>query len=359
MDINEINILWLDLFEFLTYSKKLKLVTLAYNQDIRKIFLSNQEIKTILTNEEINKMSLCLHDEYLNRFLQQYKQLNIETITFYDNRYPFMLKEINSPPLCLYCKGNIQLLNTTCVAVVGTRKPTEYGVVVTKQFAKELVEADVTLVSGLASGVDSITHKIALENNGKTIAVIAGGINHIYPATNANLAKQIAENNLIISENNPNVKPLAYFFPIRNRIIAGLSKGVLVTEAGEKSGSMHTYNYAVEFNREVFAVPGRINSPMSKGTNSIIKSLQGSITLSADDILTTLHIEKQKNEKKSAVQLDINQQIVLDYIQTEKKSFQEILEHTKLSAKDLNAMLLELEVTGLITKLANNSYIKS
>ena len=359
MNINDLNILWLDLFEALTYTKKLKLLNISKNKNLREIFLNNSEIKEVLSQEEFNKMSLCLHDEFLNRFLTQYKQENIECITFNDKRYPFLLKEIASPPLCLYCKGNIQLLNTTCIAIVGTRKPTEYGIITTKQYAKELAEADVTVVSGMASGVDSIAHREVIENHGKTIAVIAGGFNHIYPASNYNLFKQLTENNLVISEYCPNIKPLSYYFPVRNRIIAGLSKGVIITEAGEKSGALHTFNYALDFNREVFAVPGRINSPMSKGTNAIIKSLQGIVSLSPEDVLTSLNIQKQKNEKISAVQLDINAQIVIEYIMAEKKSFQQILDFTHLPAKELNAILIELEMSGLVTKLANNSYIKS
>lgn len=359
MNINDLNILWLDLFEALTYTKKLKLLNISKDKNLREIFLTNLEVKEVLTNEEFSKMSLCLHDEFLNRFLNEYNRDNVECVTFNDTRYPFLLKEIASPPLCLYCKGNLQLLETQCVAIVGTRKPTEYGIITTKQYAKEFSEANVTVVSGMASGVDSVAHREVLENNGKTIAVIAGGFNHIYPASNFNLFKQLVENNLVISEYNPNIKPLSYYFPVRNRIIAGLSKGIVITEAGEKSGALHTFNYALDFNREVFALPGRINSPTSVGTNAIIKSLQGSITLKPEDVLTSLNIQKQKNEKISAVQLDINAQIVIDYIVAEKKSFQQILDYTHIPAKELNAILIELEMNGLITKLANNSYIKS
>ena len=165
--------------------------------------------------------------------------------------------------------------------------------------------------------------------------------------------------NLIISEHNPNVVPMAYMFPIRNRIISGLSKGIIVPEAGEKSGSMKTVDYALEFNRDIFVVPGKINSPMSKGTNMLIKSLQGSIALSADDILENYNINSDKNEKKLSVQLDMDVQIVLNYIQTEKKTFQELVDLTKLPAQTLNTMLMELEMTGVVIKLANNSYIMS
>ena len=360
MTIQDKNILWLDLFEFLTYQKKIKLLeTIEKGIDIRQCFLSNAKIKEILTNEEFNKMALCLHEEFLAIRLKKYEEDNIVCITFYNEKYPYLLKEISSPPLCLYCKGNVQLLNTTSVGIVGSRKPTEYGVIVTKQYAKELVEADVTIVSGMASGVDTIAHKTAMDNQCKTIAVLAGGFNYIYPASNFALFKELTKNNLVVSEHNPNIKPEAYYFPIRNRIIAGLSKGVLVTEVGEKSGSLHTINYATVFNREIFAVPGKINSPMSKGTNAIIQNLQGCITLSPDDMLAALNIKKQNNETNSSIQLDINSQLVLDYIQTEKHTFQEIADHTNLPVQELNTILIELELDGLVIKFANNSYVKA
>ena len=357
------NILWLDLFEFLTYSKKMKLLEIAGRKnDIRKIFLNNPKILQVVSQEEYNKMALCLEEQFLNIRLNEYEKKNIKTITFFDEEYPYLLKEIDTPPLCLYCKGNTQLLSTFCVGIVGSRRPTEYGIITTKQFAKELIKADVTIVSGLAAGVDAIAHRTALEERGKTIAVMAGGFDHIYPASNSSLAREMIENNLIVTEYTPSTKPNAYNFPVRNRIIAGLSKGVLVTEAGEKSGSLHTINYAIDYNREIFAIPGRINAEMSKGTNAVIKKYASSIVLSPDDILETFNLKdiaEQKNAKNFGVQLDITVKSVIDYIQTEKKTFQEILDHTKLSTKELNAILIELEMSGLVTKLANNSYILS
>ena len=286
------NILWLDLFDFLSYGKKIKLLeSIKKTENLREKFLQTQAIKEVLTNEEFNKMALCLSDEYLNRYLREYEQKNVQLITYNNPNYPYILKEISTPPLCLYCKGDVSLLSSQCFAVVGTRKPTDYGIVVGKQYCKELALSNITIVSGLATGIDSVAHKTALENNGKTIAVLAGGLNHIYPQTNYNLAKTIEEKGLLISEYPPNTKPLSYYFPVRNRIIAGLSKGVLVPEMGEKSGSMHTINYAIEFNREIFVVPGKINSPMSKGSNELIKNLQGVISTSPDDVLKILNVQ--------------------------------------------------------------------
>lgn len=356
MTIEDKNILWLDLFDFLAYGKKIKLLSIIEkSENLREVFLKNPKIKEVLSNQEFNKMALCLSEEYLNNHLKKYEDEKVITITFNNSNYPYLLREISTPPLCLYCKGNIQLLNSFCIGVVGTRKPTDYGVVVTKQYCKELVKADVTIVSGMAVGIDSVAHKTAIEEKGQTIAVLAGGFNNIYPLTNLNLARRIAENNLLISEYPPDAKPLAYYFPIRNRIIAGLSKGVFVPEMGEKSGSMHTVNYALEFNREVFVVPGKINSPMSKGANLLIKNLQGCITTEPEDILNCYSLNA--DNKNATVQLDLNSQMILNFITSEKKTYQEILEYTKLPANELNTLLITLEMEGFLIKLANNSYV--
>ena len=356
MKNEDLNIIWLDLFENLSYSKKIKLLSLVEKgESLREKFLKNPEIAQTLSKQEFAKMALCLSDEFLMRHIRSYQEDNIEIITFNNEKYPYMLREISSPPLCLYCKGNTQLLNTFCFGVVGTRKPTEYGVVVTKQYCKALCAVNITIVSGLAVGIDSVAHKTALEEKGNTIAVLASGFKHIYPSINNTLANKIAENNLLISEYPPNIKPQTYYFPVRNRIIAGLSKGVLVPEMSEKSGTMHTINYALENNRELFVVPGKINSEMSKGTNMLIKTLQASITTQPDDILEAFHI-KNITEKANK-QVDIISQLILEFLKTEKHSFQEILEHTSLPANELNVSLMMLEMEGLILKVANNSYI--
>ena len=360
MTVDEKNIVWLDLFPFLTYHKKVKILeSFKAGEDIRSKFRSNPILNTILAEEEYNKMCALLDPSYLDNAIQKFTRDNIIIVTKYDPRYPELLKEIPNAPLCLYCKGNIQLLNTFSIGVVGTRHPSEYGIVVTKQYVKAMCDSDVTIVSGLASGVDTIAHRTALENNGKTIAVLAGGLYHIYPAFNINLAKQMTENNLILSENSPDTTPQSYLFPIRNRIIAGLSRGVLITEAGQKSGSLHTANYANDYNRDVFAVPGRINSPMSSGTNQLIKELSAHITTSPDDIINSFQLNTKKSEDNSAIQLDIREQSILNYIRTEKKTFQELADYTGIKASELNAIMLELEMNGLVTKLANNSYIMS
>ena len=253
--------------------------------------------------------------------------------------------------------GNIQLLNTTSCAIVGTRKPTDYGKVNTIQFAKSLANLGVCIISGLASGIDTIAHETVLAENGATIAVIAGGFDHIYPATNKSLFKVMTQNNLVISESKPDIFPQAYMFPIRNRIIAGLSRAVFIPEAGKRSGALHTKNYALEYGREVFALPGKINSPESEGTNAIIKECQASLCLSVDDIITFLGVQDKNNFKKPAFQLDIIEQSILNYILADKKSYQEIVDYTNLSPRELNTVLFNMQIKGYIEKLAGNNYI--
>ncbi len=359
MEVYDKNIVWLDMFPFLSYAKKVKLLSIfAVDKYICDNFTNNARVKDILTEEEILKMSAFLGEDKFDAYISAMEKQNIQLITIHNNNYPATLKDTNEPPLCLYCKGNLALLNTPCVAVVGSRKITDYGIVVTKQYVKELVAANFTIVSGLAAGVDSVAHRTALEEQGNTIAVLAGGLNHIYPASNFNLAKKLTENNLIITENAPDILPLAYHFPIRNRIIAGLSRAVLITEAGEKSGALYTKEYALNYGRDIFAIPGKITAETSMGTNKVIFDYPTSITLSPDDMLTRLGVDK-KIQKTTSIQLDINQQLVLNYITADKKTFQEILDYTHIPASELNGILLGMEMEGIITKLANNSYIKS
>ena len=365
MTVDEKNIVWLDLFPFLTYHKKVKILeSFKAGEDIRSKFRSNPILNTILAEEEYNKMCALLDPSYLDNAIQKFTRDNIIIVTKYDPRYPELLKEIPNAPLCLYCKGNIQLLNTFSIGVVGTRHPSEYGIVVTKQYVKELCDSDVTIVSGLASGVDTIAHRTALENNGKTIAVLAGGLYHIYPAFNINLAKQMTENNLILSENSPDTTPQSSLFPIRNRIIAGLSDGILVTEAGKDSGALYTVNFALDMGKDIFALPGNCNSSASEGTNHLIKQFYSCCVTRPEEIIETMSKNYQNCDKTASKQaksdvkftLKPEELMILEFVSTEDKHFDEILEKTNLDAKKLIGLLTTMEIRGLIKKLPSNYY---
>ena len=201
---------------------------------------------------------------------QTLKNMNIGILCLSDPNYPHLLKEIHSPPPLLYYKGNLYLLKNDCLAVVGTRTPSPYGKDVTTHFVTEL-STHFTIVSGLASGVDGIAHKIALKSAKSTIAVIGTGLNVIYPSDHTALTKNIHQNGLVLSEFPLHTKGFAQHFPQRNRIISGLSKGTLICEGKHKSGSLITANFANEQNRDVFAIPGSIFSALSEGPNRLIQ----------------------------------------------------------------------------------------
>lgn len=353
-------LVWLDNFDFMTYRKKEKLLSLYDNiEDVfNKDNLKNnkEEITKILTEEEYNLLYSDVTETKVNIIFDNLKRLGIEYITINSNKYPISLKNIDIPPFVLYYKGNIDLLKTNCFAVVGSRQITNYGKLVTEKFTQDLVKADFTIVSGLASGVDTVAHLTTLNNKGKTIAVLAGGLDSIYPSTNTNLSKQIIENNgLLITETKPGKKTESYMFPIRNRIIAGLSKGILVTEAKEKSGVIHTKNYALEYGKDVFAVPGSILTLTSVGTNRMIVNGQAKAVISSEDILEEYNISLQKKVKE-VYNFSIDESLIINCLMSGEKSFQELADNTKLPIKTLNSLLTTLSIRGIIKKLAGNIY---
>ncbi|SFA74236.1 MULTISPECIES: DNA-processing protein DprA [unclassified Bacillus (in: firmicutes)] len=220
--------------------------------------------------------------------MRQYETNAIKVITIFDKEYPPALKEIYQPPWALFAKGNIELLKLEPkLAVVGSRQATQYGKNAIRLLFPDLIERGIVIVSGLAKGIDAIAHECTLRNGGQTIAVIAGGFYHIYPKENLSLAMELMKTHLVISEYPPDTKPSKWHFPMRNRIISGLSKGTLIIEAKRKSGSLITANYAVNEGREVFSLPGSIFNPFSNGTNELIQ--QGAkLVTTAEDILVEI-----------------------------------------------------------------------
>lgn len=280
---------WLSLIQGLGSKKILKLLE-KYNTPDKIYNLSKEELLKIdfigenLANKIIDnslKISLLEHLEYMEKN-------NIEIISIFDIRYPKILKEIYDPPICLYVKGNSQVLNGINLAIVGCRKSTGYGEKAAYYFSYNLSKAGFNIVSGLAKGIDSYSHIGTLAAKGKTIAVIGSGLDNIYPKENIELAnKIIKQDGLIITEYPLGTTPKKNNFPARNRIISGLSKAVIVIEAKAKSGTLITADFALEQGRDVFAVPGNINSKNSVGTNELIK--QGAIPIcNYEDVLKNL-----------------------------------------------------------------------
>ncbi|MEW4369225.1 DNA-processing protein DprA [Paenibacillus kandeliae] len=216
-----------------------------------------------------------LTEQRIQSILDHYRHQDIQIITMMDDDYPILMKEIAQPPWVLYLRGKRKLLHSFCIGMVGTRVPTAYGRRVGELLAGELAQRGITVVSGMARGIDSVCHEAALQIGGPTIAVLGTGIDVIYPPENRSLYERLRQHGLILSEYPPGTRPSPGTFPQRNRIIAGLSHGSVVVEADERSGSLITADYAMDSNRDVFAVPGPITSPKSKGTLSLLK--QGAI----------------------------------------------------------------------------------
>lgn len=243
--------------------------------------------------------------------------MNYNFITIKDDVYPECLKEISNPPLKLYYKGNLDLLKEErLIAVVGTRNPSSYGKLCCEYMVKKMSRANITIVSGFAKGIDSIAHKTSLLTDGKTIAVIASGLDIVYPASNLSLYREIEEKGLILSEYEAGVKPFKSNFPQRNRIIAGLSRGTIVVESKDRGGSLITADLALEFNRDVYAVPGDVFSEYSKGCNNLIRDARAKSLSNINELLEdySWNIE-EKNENNKYTK---NQLLILNSLSSEK-----------------------------------------
>lgn len=225
-----------------------------------------------------------LHNPILQNAYEYVVQSNIQVLTILDEEYPESLKEIHQHPWILYCKGDTCLLNkVNILAVIGTRRPTPYGLSVTNLLIPEIIQAGIPIVSGLAKGIDSYAQRQALHSGGKVIGVIGSGFHKIYPQVNQSLAEEIMKNGLLISEYPPNMPPQKHHFPARNRIISGLSKSILVIEGKKRSGTFITVQQGLDQGKDIFAVPGSLFSPESEGPNALIR-LGARVVQSAQDI---------------------------------------------------------------------------
>ena len=292
--------------------------------------------------------------------IHKLEKYNIGYVTIYDKKYPELLAEIPDAPAILYIKGNIETLSLPSIAIVGSRKYTNYGARVTSELTKKLSRADLNVVSGLALGIDAVAHRATLEENGKTVAVLACGLDIVYPASHIGIARDIiARDGAIISEHPPKVLALKHHFPARNRIIAGLSLGTLVTEAAEKSGALITAYAALDYNREVFAVPGSIDSEASRGTNELIKKGARVVT-SVDDILYELNIETKKATRRAKKILPENKEEakILKLLGDEEMLIDNIIVKSKMNVVQISSLLTTLEMKGMLENVGGGRYRK-
>lgn len=288
---------------------------------------------------------------------------NISIVTWDEPGYPLLLKEIYDPPPVLYFQGDIGVLQNSCLAVVGSRRHTVYGKEIAYKFAAKLADYGLTIVSGMARGIDTWAHRGALEKGGKTAAVLGCGVDICYPAENRDLKKRIADNGVVISEFPPGTEPLPQHFPQRNRIISGLALGTLVVEATGKSGSLITAGFALEQGREVFAVPGGIGSPFSRGCHKLLKE-GAKLVETVEDILEEIIIPLKNNEEKRGETepyrqiADIKENELLEFIPYEPVLMEEIIIQSKRNPAEVSVLLLELELSGKIRQLPGKYYMR-
>jgi len=350
---DELAIIWLNSFTGLEYKHKSEIFKVIRNKtEIKKVILSEKErIENMIGAEKFNTLLSASNKTYLDFVLSELESKGIIAVTIESGDYPDVLKEITCPPLVLYAKGNVKLLKTDSFAIVGSRKSLPFSVAIASEFARAISAAGLTLVTGIAEGVDLSVIKAALEKGKPIISVTAGGFDHIYPAANSEAFGEVAKSGLVISEYPPDIVARPYFFPVRNRIIAGLSKGTLVVSAGMKSGTMYTAEYAEEFGKDLFAVPYSPNIESGAGCNDLIK--RGAyLADSPDDIL--------KFYKLGGVSENLS-------LTDEEKKITEILKEGNVHAEkiaerlgkkvfEITPLLSMLEIKGIIVKSGINVY---
>ncbi len=314
-----------------------------------------------LSDKAIEGITSYAWRENAEQELKKAREAGVTVLTAESQAYPASLRNTPDHPAFLYIKGSLGQADG--IAIVGTRKPTHYGLTITHRIAFELASAGFTIVSGLARGIDTQAHKGALAAKGKTIAVLACGIDVAYPPENKALLQQIAQNGAVVSENAFGTKPEAGYFPARNRIISGLSVGTVIIEAAEDSGSLITADYAIEQGRKLFAVPGNIGSPNSKGTNSLIK--RGAVLVEdAADVLRGLGIQKPELKREQAAGqpppgLSPDEKKVLGCITNEPRHIDSIMNESGLSAGRVSGILIGLELKGLAKQLTGKYYVRA
>jgi len=292
------------------------------------------------------------------------KKLNCQIITLQSPQYPSLLKNVSSPPILLYVKGKLPEENHN-IAMVGTRRASYYGKEMAEKLSGELAERGVTIVSGMARGIDTWAHRGCLKKKGGTLAVLGSGLKVIYPPENRNLAEEIASSGALISEYPLNTAPDKWNFPRRNRIISGLSLGVVVVEAGKSSGASITANFALEQGREVFALPGKVDSKTSEGTHRLIQDGAKLVTNWKDILVEVLpqavSQSEEKEEKKQKTlfpALDRTEQLIYQLLTSEPQNIEKLIEKSNLPSSMTLSLLMALEIKGLVKQLPGKFFVK-
>ncbi|MDF2800137.1 MAG: hypothetical protein K0S61_40 [Anaerocolumna sp.] len=342
-------------------SQKIALLLRHFNTPGRVFYSSQKDLESVdgLFDEEVKEI---LSSKEKNRIIENYAKLKdkgIYFVTIDDNNYPETLKNIYNPPQGLYIKGKLPKKNKKVIAMVGARNCTDYGKSMAEYFAMELTKNGAIVISGLAAGIDSYAHKGALKAGGETIGVLGCGIDICYPKENFNLYMQMLEKGCIVSEYGPGLPPRTYNFPMRNRIISGMSDGVFIIEAKEKSGSLITVDFGLEQGKNIYTLPGRICDDLSLGCNNLIK--QGAkVVTNTYDILEDLDLNCENNImelKKNDKLLETREKMVYACVSFIPKHINDIAIESELGIGELAGILLSLEFKNYIRQIRKNYYI--
>ncbi len=322
--------------------------------------VSDQWIK----QETFEEICVTRQDQQILRLAEDYERRGYPFLTPADPDYPALLREIPDPPVTLFYRGRMELLNRTAVGVVGTRTPSLYGKEMTGRFVSVLASAGIVIVSGLANGIDTEAHRQTIRSGGTTIGVLGGGIDICYPQRNFNLYGEMCENHLVVSEYAPGTAPLGIQFPLRNRIISGLSAGLLVLEARKRSGTLITADAALDQGRSVYAVPGRLGDPLSEGTNNLIR--QGAMCVTGpEEILEDLGLKPKKKGKKGdpsgdpeETELTKEERRILSKLSFVPVHVDELIADGDGTLQDTLSLLLSMEQRALIHQPMRGYYTR-
>lgn len=317
------------------------------------------QLRAVLDERSIESLVRTRQTLSLDKELQRLDQLGVRVVTLADPDYPHLLAQISSPPPVLYVRGSLQPDDATAVAIVGTRRATAAGREVAARLARGLAEAGVTVVSGLARGIDGVAHQAALDAGGRTLAVLGSGVNVIYPPEHRHLATRISDAGALISDYPPDTKPDAVNFPPRNRIISGLSLGVVIVEAPAKSGALITCDFAADQGRDVFVVPGSVLSHATSGSNRLLRDGARAVTC-VEDVLDDLQLFKRREQTavQQALPMTDGERRLLALVTSEPQHIDDLAAAANVEIAEASALLTMMELKGIVRNAGAQHYVR-
>ncbi len=351
---SELCLIWLDSFNGLEYKHKKEIYKLINGKEsIKDLLLKSKDY--IVSNVgvgEYNNLINSANQPYLLYIMEGLERRGVVCITLESEKYPSSLKQTPFAPLVLYAKGDLELLNSDCFAIVGSRKSLPFSIKLTERYATELTNNGFTLVTGIAQGVDEAVLRTTCNTTGKVISVLGGGFDVIYPKSNTELVDCIAKKGLVITEYPPEIIAKPHHFPIRNRIIAGLSKGVLIVNGGIKSGTQYTANYAMEYGKDLFAIPYSIGIESGSGCNDLIK--RGALlTDSPRDILEFYNVEEKQSSKR---EYSLEEREIIKALSDGEMHVQELCHRLNKQVYEISPLISALEIEGIVNRNGINVF---